>query len=413
MLPNLLLIRLSILRPVTAILVLIGSGVAAATEFAPPAAVQNGTQQRAGEALTPQRADQLIHDLGGATFAQRERAMGEILRLGSDMAPHLRQAIDEQQDPELVLRAQKILAQMTEDDQQAQIEAFLSGSPEAKRHGRQWFEGWAAVEQTLGDTPAVRELFIKVMQSHPEITRSLDANTLQRTAAVEQAAISVQMGMIERQQAPTLADGIAMLLPLTDPAVQIGAGYEATLMTVFNREVGTLRNDALLWPPVSELLGQWVLRSRIENRADVLWYAMQWDLAAAGALGMRTLEETTDVEMLQNALQAIARFGSAEDAPAVAKLLTDDRLAVTRMPVMVGNRPLKVTVADAALATIAILHKVPLRELGMRAAELHPKVGFLVDQAGYTSDQAEERATAMERALRWTSGQPPQGEPHS
>ncbi len=370
-------------------------------------------EAEAKPSVTAQQAAQLIESLGAETFAERERAMGEIMRGGSAMAPFLREAIQSHQDPELILRARKALHQMTEDNLETQIETFLSSDPDAVRRGREWFEGWAVVEQILGDSVAVRELFIEVMRSHPDVTASLAGTTAQRTAAAERAATLVQTGMMERRQLPTLADGIAMLLPLTDPAVQVGAGYEATLLTVFNRQFATVRRDAQLWPPISGLLQQWLLRSRIENRADALWYAMQWDLPASSELGLRTLQETTDVEMLQTALQAIARFGSVEDAPKLAKLLDDERPAITRMPVMVGDQPLKVTLADVALATIATLHKVPLKTVGMQAAELHPKVGFLVDHAGYTAEQAAQRAAAIERARQWCKMRLPQGAPRS
>lgn len=371
---------------------------------APSSAAQEST-------VTAEQATQLISSLGAETFAERERAMVEIMRIGSPLVPYLREAIQTQQDPELILRARKTLHYMTEDYLEAQIETFLSSAPDAVQRGREWFEGWAFVEEMLGDSVAVRELFIEVMRSHPDVTASLNGTTAQRTAAAERAVTLVQTGLMERRQLPTLADGIAMLLPLTDPAVQVGAGYEATLMSVFNRQFATVRRDAQLWPPVSKLLQKWLLRSRIENRADVLWYGMQWDLPASKDLGLQTIQQTRDVEMLQTALQAISRFGTIEDVPKLAPLLEDERPAVTRMPVMVGNQPLKVTLADVAMATIAKLHHVPLKEIHMQAGEIHPKVGIIVEHAGYTAAQAEQRTAALEQVRRWCNGQPPQTQP--
>jgi hypothetical protein len=363
--------------------------------------------------LSPDDAERLVLMLGATTFAERERAMGEILRIGASMAPHLRKAIESQEDPELVLRAKTTLSQMTVDDLESRIETFLTGAPGTSEKAYQWFPGWQQFESALGDSLAIRELFIEVMKAHPDVTKSLGGSTADRAAAAENVSVWVRVGMMERRQFPTVADGVALLMPLTDPAVPIGGGYDSTVLSVFNRHYGTLRRDAQLWPAVSALLTSWSLRSRIENRIDVLWYTMQWDLPVSGELGLRTLEETTDIETIQTAFQAISRFRTAADAAKLVHWLDDERPAVTRMPVLLNNKPLKVTVADAALATIAILHKVQLKDLGMPSPELHPKVGFLIDNAGFTADQAGKRAEAIARAKAWCEGKSAPGEPRS
>jgi hypothetical protein len=363
--------------------------------------------------LSQDEAERLIRSLGATTFAERERAMGEILRLGAPMVPHLRKAIESQEDPELVLRAKTTLSQMTVDDLESRIETFLTGAPGTSEKAYQWFDGWQQFESALGDSLAIRELFIEVMKAHPDVTKSLGATTADRASAAESVSVSVRVGMMERRQFPTVADGVALLIPLTDPAVPVGGGYDSTVLSVFNRHYGTLRRDAQLWPAISALLESWSLRSRIENRIDVLWYTMQWDLPAAGELGLRTLDETTDIETIQTAFQAISRFRTAADAARLVNWLDDERPAVTRMPVLLNNKPLKVTVADTALATIAILHKVQLKDLGMPTPELHPKVGFLIDNAGFTAEQAGQRAEAIARAKAWCEGKSLPGEPRS
>jgi hypothetical protein len=365
--------------------------------------------------VSPEQAAALIEALAAPKFDQRERAMSQILSIGAAMAPYLKEAIASTEDPELALRAQKSLSQMTLDDLESRIEIFLSGSADSSEKARQWFEGWAEFEAAIGDSDVIRELFISVMRAHPAATKSLtsETTTAERAAIAESVTSSVQLGMLERRQPPTLADGVAILLPLIDPEVRLGGANELTLLSIFNRQYGELRRNPLQWQPVSKLLEMWILRSRIENRIDVLWYSMQWELVASGQLGLQTLEETTDVETLQTAFQAISRFRSREDAPKLARWLDDERPAMTRMPVTVDQKPVKVKVADMALATVGILYNVPLKDLGMRTGELHPKVGFLVDNAGYTDDQAEERAQAIEKAKAWCQGKAIPGRPRS
>ena len=367
----------------------------------------------APQEVTSEKASELIESLAAPKFAERERAMGEILSIGSAMAPYLKEVIKSTDDPELVLRARTTLSQMTLDDFESRVEIFLSGSADSSEKASQWFEGWAEFEAAIGDSNAIRELFVEVMKAHPDSPKSLTTNTADRMMVAERVASSVQLGMLERRQSPTLADGVAILLPLIDPDVRLGGANEMTLLSIFNRQYGELQRDPQMWQPVTRLLEMWILRSRIENRMDVLWYSMQWELPAAGQLGMQTLEETTDVETLQTAFQAISRFRGREDAPKLVRWLSDERPAMTRMPVVLDQKPVIVKVADMALATIAILHNVPLKELGMQSGELHPKVGFLVDNAGYTADQADVRAKAIEKAISWCEGKSSPSRPRS
>lgn len=376
---------------------------------------QDGSDTASQPEVSPEQAAALIEALAAPRFDQRERAMSEILSIGAAMAPYLKEAIASTEDPELALRAQKSLSQMTLDDLESRIEIFLSGSADSTEKARQWFQGWAEFERAIGDSDVIRELFISVMRAHPDATKSLtsETTTAERAAVAERVTASVQLAMLERRQPPTLADGVAILIPLLDPEVRLGGANELTLLSIFNRQYGELRRNPLQWQPVSKLLEMWILRSRIENRIDVLWYSMQWELVASGQLGMQTLEETTDVETLQTAFQAISRFRGREDAPKLARWLDDERPAMTRMPVTIDQKPVRVKVADMALATIGILHNVPLKDLGMRTGELHPKVGFLVDNAGYTDDQVEERAQAIENAKAWCQGKAIPGRPRS
>lgn len=360
------------------------------------------------EPFTIERGEVLIRQLGATTFEKREQAVTEIIRIGMPMVPLLRKAADESSDAEQVLRARSTLAQLTTGNFEARVAKFLSGRDDGSS-----FDGWLTVEATLGDTPAAREIFIQILRVHPGLITSLDGTTRDRTIAVDQAAQLIQTNMFQNQIFPSLADGVALLLPLVDPGVTISGGYEATLVSVLQKQMATLRRDASLWLPVSRLLDQWVTRSRIENRSEVLWYAMQWDLPASAQLGLRTLSETTDTETLQTAMQAISRFGKKDDAKLVAKFIDDDRLAITRMPVIINNETMQVTIGDCALATIATLYQVPLADIGMKQGELHAKVGFLVDNAGYLKNQTEDREKAVTAVQSWLRGEATPGKPRS
>lgn len=359
--------------------------------------------------ISQEAADALIQQLGAPTFEKREQAVTEILRIGMPMVTHLRKATEEQRDPEVLLRARSTLDQLTTGNFESRVTEFLSG-----KSAGETFEGWSTVEATLGDTPAIREIFVQILRAHPQLVASLDGTTRDRIVAVDKAAQQIQTNMFQNHQFPTLADGVALLLPLVDPGVTVSGGYEATLVSVLQKQMAALKRDASLWLPVSSLLDRWVLRSRIENRSEVLWYSMQWDLAGASILGVRTLNETTDIETIQTAFQAIARFGKKQDAVAVSKFIEDKRPVVSRMPMIIGdNQTLEVSVGDAAIATIAVLYQVPLQDIGMKHGELHPKVGFIVDNSGFLPGKPEDRVKAIATVRGWLDGTAPPGKPRS
>jgi len=116
---------------------------------------------------------------------------------------------------------------------------------------------------------------------------------------------------------------------------------------------------------------------------------------------------------LQTAMQAIARFGTIQDAKSLAMFIENDQPAATRMPVIVDKESLRVTLGDVAVAAIAVLYKVPLQDIGMTQGELHAKVAFLVDNAGYLPNQSADRVDAQNSARSWLSGEPPKAKPRS
>jgi len=357
--------------------------------------------------LTERECEELVAQLGAATFAERERAVGEILRIGMPLVPYLRKAIRDGGDAELLLRAKATLGQLTSSSFESKVAVFLSGQGDGIE-----FDGWQTVAATMGDSSATRDLFIQILRGHPGLITALDGTTRDRTVALNAAAQTVQTNF-ESHKFPTLADGVALLLPLADPGVTLSNSYEKTLITVMHTQMAGLAKDAFLWTPTSKLLNRWVSRSRAEPRSDVLWNAMQWGLSGARELGLRTLGESSDVATLQTAMQAIARFGTIEDAKAIDKFLDDKRIADSPDGIPSVDAGLRVTLGDTAIAAIAVIYEVPLKELGMDKAELHPKLGFLVENAGFLPSKPEDRTRAVQMVRGWIGGETPPGKPRS
>ena len=358
--------------------------------------------------LTERECEELVAQLGAATFAERERAVGEILRVGAPLIPFLQKAIQDGGDPELLLRAKATLGQLTVGSFESKVAVFLSAQGDGIE-----FDGWQTVSATLGDSLATRDLFIQILRAYPGLITALDGTTRDRTVALNETAQTIQINMFTNHKFPTLADGVALLLPLADPGVTLSNGYEKTILSVMQTQINGLSKDAFLWKPTSKLLNRWVARSRTEPRSDVLWNAMQWDLSSARELALRTLGETSDVGTLQNAMQAIARFGTVEDAKAIAVFLDDNRVPESPDGVPLAEGLPQVTLGNTAIAAIAVLYKVPLKDVGMDQAELHPKLGFLLQNAGFVPSKPEDRTRAVQTVRGWISGETPPDTPRS
>jgi hypothetical protein len=155
--------------------------------------------------------------------------------------------------------------------------------------------------------------------------------------------------------------------------------------------VSKLRRDAQLSRPFKDLLGRWMLRSTLASRDDVLLFGMSWDAEATLPLAIQTLGEASQTETLAFALQVIARFGNRNHVNLVRPLLDDTRPSSER-----GYTPaelVRTQLGDVAMATIAVLHKVPLSEAGFRNANAHPTFGFILTEIGFpVADELQRKA---------------------
>ncbi len=324
--------------------------------------------------------------MGASEFAVRERVAGRLIDLGVAIVPELRRLVADATDPEVKLRANQIIQQLSDGDMAGRIEAFLAGA-EAD------FPGWRVTRAILGDTGGVRELFIELMQEHPEILASMEQATRDRVMALEKAMSGVEDKMFKQFQFPSRADTFALLLPVVDPNLPLGDRFEPVMLSVLvKEEASKIRRDAQLSLPFRGLMTRWIGRSKQENRDTVLRLTMQWDLPIGMELGVQTLEETHDNETLASALQAIARFGGADQVPSVLPLLGDQRPVSEQG--FVRGQEMQTFLGDVAMATIARLYKVELTELGIPRSADHPTFSFLIPDVGFASADKEARDSA-------------------
>ncbi|WP_345682164.1 hypothetical protein [Novipirellula caenicola] len=367
---------------------------AMAQETAEAAAVTEPTEDEKPEDAN--REDPLvekwIEDLGADSFAMRERAASHLMQRGIDILPALRHAAANATDPEVRLRTEQLVRQLTEGDLQIRIDSFLAGDEVE-------FDGWRETQDFMGDSPSVREMFVELMLEHPDITKSLAGSPRERFMAMTAAMGRVQDKMFVQLEVPSRADVIALLLPANDPNVPFNQDFESLMISLLRKEAANrLHRDIQLGGPTDALVSGWVNRSSLNNRAEILFFAMGWDLQRSLPLARRTLGEATSIETIAIALQTISRFGDKGDTALVADLLDDTRVVSERG--YARGEKLTTQLGDVAMATIAMLHDVPLADIGFTRAERHPTFGFLFDDLGFPDSAADDEISREQARKR-------------
>jgi hypothetical protein len=366
--------------------------VLALLTMAIPAAATNCSAQQppAAEAeLNEAEIRQWIEALGSPEFAARERAAEQLISLGLKAIPLLQQELTRSPDPEVKLRAEKLIRQLRSGSEAAMIESFLAGEEVD-------FENWGIIKQIFRDTPKSRDLFIEIRNSYPELIESLDGTSRELVIAMDRVTERLVASRSKLGWQPRVADAVAMLLPASDENVPVSVGYENAMMFIMQlAPVNRIRNDEVLGDPFKGLVSAWIDRSSLANRQDVLFFAMEWDLRPAYRLAIRTLGETTDTETLAHAMQTIARFGQPQDGTLLIQFLNDTRPASERR--FNRGKRIQTQVRDVAAAAIAVLNQVPLTEIGLDDSVKHDKFAFVYEDVGFDDDEEEQRKNARRK----------------
>lgn len=316
--------------------------------------------------------DGVIESLASPVFAKRERAAEALLAKGQRVVPRLRKRLAVADDPEVRLRAKTLITQLQDGDFEAKVEAFLDGEDVG-------FEGWPIFRIMFRESGRSRDIFVALLRDYPELVSSMHGTPRDRALAMEPILNQIETKLSTPSARLTIADGIAMLLPASDRDVPLTNDFEKKMMLVLGlNPISKAQDDPFVGTAFTELMNAWVRRSSLENRIRIMHMAMERDLYTVYPLALKTLDESTDQRQLAGAMQVISRFGREQDQTVVAKFLDDERTLSTLL--FQRGHQTRTILGDAAMATIAKLHDVPLTELGFPASAEHEKFGFVYEQ---------------------------------
>ncbi|MEM6364005.1 MAG: hypothetical protein AAF745_06250, partial [Planctomycetota bacterium] len=321
--------------------------------------------------IRQQRIDQLIIQLGEPTFAARERAAAELHAIGNDAIVKLRAvAEDESRDVEVRMRADDVVRGVVGSQRAGRIDEFLRGGPGD-------FDGWPVIQDILGDSIRVREMFVELHMRHRPMLTSLSGTPNDRRQAWLGVVARIQRGLFVERRPPTSTDALALLLLANDPRNPLNTTDDEILLSVLRKEAATnLRRDPQLKGPVNALVGGWIRRSGYASRDNVLWFGLSWELADTLTIAIDTLQrDALPAELVGICLRVVARFGDRSHVPIVADYL-DDHRAASEMQIDLGV-PSQAQLADCAAATIALIRGESLDKYGMNKNAYHAQYGFV------------------------------------
>ncbi|EMI28499.1 MAG: hypothetical protein CMM00_02145 [Rhodopirellula sp.] len=332
---------------------------------------------------------ELISQLGAPEFAVREQATAGLRKLADDALPALRTAAIEHDDLEVRLRAEDVATGIVNSAVAGRIDSFLEGEPGS-------FEGWEVFQRVLGDGPRLREVFVEMMLRHEDLVQALEVSTEARMAALEKVIARVQRRQLIESQLPSAPDVIAMLLCFNDPELKLSNIHEEALLRMLRMSVTAevLRDDQLA-EPFRVLLAGWIPRCNQASRPEVLWMSLQRDLERTLPFAEKIVQQPeSGIDEVAFSLQLISRFGDENNVDMVRGLLGDER-PVTDFE-FIGDSPIQAQVRDLAAATIMILKRKPLDEIGLNPNSLHPKTGFVARDLGFPANDPEPRRKMLE-----------------
>ena len=308
-------------------------------------------------------------------FAVRERAAENLLGLGEAVVPLMRERLNQISHPEAKMRLGNLVSQLNQGNLDQRLEAFARGEDVG-------FEGWRIFRIMFGPSGASRDLFIELKVHYPTLVDAFDGTPRDLAMAMDDVAKAIS---VKRKRLPaplTVADAVALLLPVGDDRVPLGEGYEDEMIRVLQvAPASQAHKDPLLGRAYVNLLNAWIRRSTLGNRARVLNFAIQGKFLGGYTLAKKTLSEAKNPQTIAMALQLISVMGRKADARLFVALL-DDETKLTS--ILSSEAKLEhVVMADAAIAAIAKLYGMSLTDLGHPRSSEHANYGFVYEQLTY------------------------------
>jgi hypothetical protein len=349
----------------------------------------------------PPSPEDLVQQLGAASFEQREQAEQLLQRRGSEALDALRRAADEA-DLEVRYRARRLIGRIEHEQQWRLLEHFLT---DYDAELAQQLSGWPRYAELVGDDLPARRLFVEMFETEPEIMASLGRADVtlvveKRTQEMHPAPNTPSQGMT----IPPTSIAVLLLASL-EPGREISAGTRSLINSHVNASDFKRALVADGDPPIRRLLAAWVAGARDVSASIRMNIGSRFELPTAVVPAVELIDAQVHGSQLQYAVFTIARLGTGEQIPVLEGLLENQVVLSERQ--RGDEEAFTCQVRDVALA--GLIHLIGKRPRNFGFAELRPHSNSLygLNTAGFATE--ELRATAFHKWRLWQRVQHSEG----
>jgi hypothetical protein len=350
----------------------------------------------ANEVLSDAQADQarkLVRQLGDGNYRIREQASEKLIRMGSAVAPVLREGLA-YPDPEIRFRCRIILPRAMSYDLERRLQPFLAGK-EDRDHPP--LASWKKFKTLVGDSGKTRELFAAMFRCDSDFLGSLENHPAQLHERMSARCVELNQSLASSSRSVCGADQLALLLLASlEPRVKMDPDAQSYLSSALvSLSLRPHGKDMLKTnEPIRKLLIQYIANCNGYTAHNGLYVLATLQLKEAPDIARRFLKDS-ECEPYNRAL-AMSILGKIAGKASLPDILPfiDDATAVGETQFGRGSR-IKTQLRDVALATLVQMSGQSLADYnfdylkifgGNTGLDLHLSPGNL----GFSEDSTRE-----------------------
>ncbi|MCA9075715.1 MAG: hypothetical protein KDA93_11825 [Planctomycetaceae bacterium] len=350
------------------------------------------------------QAEQLIRQLGAASYELREEAARQLNEMGLDALPALQDAA-QHRDLEIRYRVRKLrdsIELIARD--RVLIEFLVTGDPALG----QLLPGWVRFAEIVGADRPARQLFVDMHQAEPRIMRLTDRSGPELQSVVERRNETFRLrNRRNRDEQMSPATLSVFLFVMLDPACELSVGTRSLTASVIRQPqiISALNqsDDTAL----RRLMSTWIAKADDVSPTHRIKFAMQYAFRSGVEPAIKMVQTGARANHLEDAILAIGMLGGPEHIDLLVSLLGDSSVLTEKQR---SNKTVfSSQVRDVALAVMVYLSGQNPYDYGFTRLRPHSASLFQPNTAGFATD--ELRARALARWELWTRVQKAQSLP--